>query len=220
MRAHRLSTVLLAALAGPAAAGAQSVTPPDWKWVTDRPASVVGDQEIPEGGWRFVEMAPGWHVTMGPGGILYDPAHMVESRYAVEAEIFLFPRSGEAGYGIFTGGRNLDSANRSYFAFLARFDGSAGIFHYAGDEVHTIVDWSRSATVLPGKPDGTAKNVVRVEAEMDSVRFLVNGQRVAALQRPDGLAGHVGLRVGAGVNLHASNLDITHRLAPVPPPGR
>ena len=46
------------------------------------------------------------------------------------------------------------------------------------------------------------------------VTFLVNGQKVAEVPRTDGrFDGIVGLRVGENLNLHVTNLDITHRLA-------
>lgn len=199
-----------------AAASAQSTPPAGWTWMTDRPATLTDGPDRAADEWHFTEMAPGWHVTMGPGGILYHPEHAVTGRFAIEAEIFLFPQPTEAGYGIFAGGTGLDGRRPSYFSFLARPDGSAGIFHHAGGEVHTLVDWARHDTVLPRAGDGPVKNVLRLEAEPDSVRFLVNGQRIAALPRPGGLDGQVGLRVGEGVNLHISNLDITRRLAPAP----
>ena len=56
--------------------------------------------------------------------------------------------------------------------------------------------------------------MLRVEAEASTVTFLVNGQKVAEVPREgtrfDGI---VGLRVGENLNLHVTNLDLTHRLA-------
>ncbi len=210
--------LLIGLAAAVAPASAQLATPTEWKWVTDTPAELVTQQAVPEGGWRFVAMPPGWHVTMGPGGVLYEPSYRADDRFAVEAEIFLFPSPDNVGYGVFLGGQNLESATRSYIAFLARGDGSAGIFHYDGTTAQPVVAWSKHEAVLAGKPNGTSKNVIRVEAERDSVVFKVNGGVITTLARADlAVAGHVGFRVDGGVNLHASNLDITYRLAPTPP---
>ena len=57
-------------------------------------------------------------------------------------------------------------------------------------------------------------NVLRVEAEAASVVFLVNDKQVAEIPRDGAIYdGIVGLRVGSDLNLHVTNLDVTHRLA-------
>jgi hypothetical protein len=81
-----------------------------------------------------------------------------------------------------------------------------------------LVPPSRVAAVQPHTGgEGTAKNVMRVSVDADSVRVDVNGTRASTLPRgvlP--LDGTFGFRVGRDLNLHASRLDITYRLAPVP----
>jgi hypothetical protein len=214
-RIAAIAAVAVAA-AAPGTAEAQRATPPDWKWATDEPATLIVDGEMSEGTWHFVAMPPGWHVTMGPGGILYDPALHAEDRFALEAEIFLFPGESDAGYGVFFGGTDLDQPGRAYLAFLARRDGAAGVFRFAGTRSDPIVDWARHEAVVP-HTSGTAKNVIRVEAERDSVAFVVNGTQIVKLPRTSLAAdGHFGLRIGADVNVHTSNLDFTRRLAPTP----
>ncbi len=55
----------------------------------------------------FVTMTPGWHITTGPAGILYDPSRTATGTFRVESEIFLFDpgdRHREA-FGVFFGGR-------------------------------------------------------------------------------------------------------------------
>ena len=86
--------VLLLALAAPL--NAQTATgPTGWQWRLDAPAPLVNGTKTPPGdsGWLFVDMAPGWHVTMGPGGFFFDPAHVADGRLAVEAEMIAFPSS-------------------------------------------------------------------------------------------------------------------------------
>jgi hypothetical protein len=49
------------------------------------------------------------------------------------------------------------------------------------------------------------------------VRFVVNGERVAAWPRASlAVDGAYGFRIGGGVNLHITNLDVTRRVAPFP----
>lgn len=215
-------TPFAAAVAAAAfASSAAAQTPDDWKWVTDETATLVTGEDLPANGWRFVAMPPGWHVTMGPGGILFDPAFTASDRFSVEVEIFLFPGDSDEGYGAFAGGHGLDGEDRSYIAFLARGDGSAGIFRYTGNRAEPLIDWKHDDAVAKAADDGTARNVIRIEVERDAVVLRINGTEIASLPREQlALDGHVGLRIGRGINIHASAFDITHHLAPAPPPSR
>jgi hypothetical protein len=196
---------------------AQSETPGNWRWATDRPAQLVTGQNVPDSGWRFVAMPPGWHITMGPGGVLYDPAYTATGRYVLEAETFLFPEKTDQGFGLFVGGRNLDG-NLEYIAFVIRPDGRGAVVR-TGPSPAMLVAWTPGDSVKAQVASDAVRNVLRVAVERDSVFFTVNGGRVAALPRSaGGFDGQFGFRVGAGVNLHISTLDYTQRIAP--PRGR
>lgn len=219
-------TALAAVLVIPATVRAQHETdpmnaPPGWKWSLDAPARLFnGGKFTPADSiFDFVHMAPGWHITMGPGAALYDPRERAEGRFIVTGEMVLFPNASNNEYGVFLGGKGLDGAAKEWFAFVVRADGSAAVMHRAGAETHLIMPWTKHESVRP-KPEGaTITNVVQVRAEPDSVRFLVNGTRVTAFPRAAlPVDGPFGWRMGQGVNLHATNLDITRRLAPFPAP--
>lgn len=187
---------------------AQTDPPTGWKWVTDAPATLVTGADLPDGGWRFTEMSPGWHVTMGPGGILYPTDREVTDRFVVEAQIFIFPEPSDAGYGVFVGGRRLDGPDPTWIAFLARPDGAAGVFRHARGRMEAIVPWAMHEAVLAQKADDSPGNVLRVETGQDNVTFTVNGVAIASIPRAGlDLDGRFGLRVGRGVNLHASRLE-------------
>jgi hypothetical protein len=163
-------------------------------------------------------MPPGWHVTtQTEGGVLYDTSYTAAGRFAVEAEIFIFPGASQEGYGVFAGGKDLASGARTFIAFLARTDGSTGVFRFSGTNApEPLVDWTSGSAVLPAGSEAQ-RNTLRVTAEPDTLRFHANGTEVAKLARAQlPLDGLFGLRVGAGLNLHAANLDLTRRLAPVP----
>lgn len=174
---------------------------------------MVAALDPPAGAWLFGTMAPGWHITTRPGVILFEPAYSARGRFVVESEAFLFPGESAAGYGIFVGGRDLD-ATRSYVAFLVRRDGSAAIESVDSGRTVALHPWTKAPAVVAGAAAGEVKNVLRVEAEAAAVTFLVNGQKVADVPR-DGqrFDGVVGLRIGENLNLHVTNLDLTHRLA-------
>ena len=204
---------LLFAVAAASLHAGQFPAPQGWKWVTDADARIVSTLDVPEGAWLFGTMAPGWHVTTRPGVIVFDPNHSSRGRFVVESESFLFPGTGSAGFGVFVGGRDLEG-KPSYVAFVIRRDGSAAIESVEAGRLTALHPWTKASAIVAGGETGDVKNLLRVEAEASIVTFLVNGQKVAEVPR-DGTRfdGLIGLRVGADLNLHVSNLDLTHRLA-------
>jgi hypothetical protein len=217
MRQPLVRALMLCVLVSSAAAvlsARQLTAPPGWKWVTDSDARMVSTLDPAEGTWLFGMMPPGWHVTTRPGAIVFEPAHASRGRFVLESESFLFPGTSAAGFGVFVGGVDLEAKAR-YVAFLIRRDGSAAIESVDAGRVTALHPWTKAAAVVPGTADGDVKNVLRVEGEAAAVTFLVNGQKVAEVPREgtrfDGI---VGLRVGENLNLHVTNLDLTHRLAP------
>lgn len=170
--------------------------------------AVTLDAPAADSTYAFDPMPPGWHVTMGPGAVLSDSMYRAEGRFAVEAEIFLFPNSAPAEYGIVLGRRG-----REWTGFLARRDGSAAIVRQGRGGMQPLVAWAAHDSV-PKPGAEPARVVLRVEAEMDSTHFMVNGQRVGAIARTSLHDGAFGLRVGPGVNVHVSRLDYTRQLAP------
>jgi hypothetical protein len=192
----------------------QFPAPAGWKWVTDTDARLVSALDPPEGAWLFGTMAPGWHITTRPGAIVFEPNYSTRGRFVVESESFLFPGTSNAGFGVFVGGANLEGPGARYVAFLIRRDGSAAVEAVEDGKTTALSAWGKSSAVLPGKADGDAKNVLRIEGEAAVVTFVVNGVKVAEVPREGSrFDGVVGLRVGADLNLHVTNLDLTHRLA-------
>ncbi|HEX6644950.1 MAG TPA: hypothetical protein VF037_09735 [Gemmatimonadales bacterium] len=167
------------------------------------------DAPAADSAYTFERMPPGWHVTMGPGAILYDSTAVTGGRFAVESEIFLFPNSSDEGYGIVLG-RNGDS----WTGFLLSRNGTAAVLRAQGGVLTPLVAWTAHDSV-PRPGEGPARAVLRVEVERDTVHFLANGARVAAVPRQAAAVdGAVGLRIGQGVNAHVASLDLTRRLAP------
>lgn len=208
-----LPAVILACAAVPLGAQ-QPSSPTAWRWVLD---GARGSAEQ-HSAFEFSPMPPGWHVTTGPGAVLFDPRNRADGRYIVEAEMFLFPGTSQEGYGVFVGGADLEDGQPGYTAFVVRRDGSAAVVQRRAGTDTLLVPWTRHEAVVAHSGDGTAKNILRVVAEPATVTFLANDRELARLARASlPLDGILGLRVGAGVNLHTSRLDLTHRLAPPRP---
>lgn len=212
--------MLAAALALlPAVASAQLTTPSDWKWRQDAPAPLASGSEMKPGSWVFVQMPPGWHVTTGPGVLLYPGANGdAAGNFSIEAEIFLFPGESLEEYGVFVGAKDIDATDPSYTAFVLRRDGRAAILKRRGPQITAVADW-QARNAIPSLVGGkdAVKNVLRVDVTATTVTMSVNGAQVAAVPRQDVDAdGRFGFRVGKDMNLHITTLNLTRRLAPPP----
>ncbi|HEX9580048.1 MAG TPA: hypothetical protein VF970_03000 [Gemmatimonadales bacterium] len=199
----------------PSSATGQLATPTDWRWITDQPASVISGLEPGDSQWTFVTMPPGWHITTGPGAVLFNPDFRALGRYSVEAEVFLFPGASQEEYGVLVGGTELEGPRPSYVGFVVRRDGSAAILGRKGDDSRLLIPWSRAEAVATGTESGEpVRNVLRVDVGPATAVFRVNGTEVGSVPRASGdFEGGFGFRVGGMMNLHVSSLDLTQHLA-------
>jgi hypothetical protein len=217
-RSAFLAAAILA-LAATTGAAQEPGLPAGWRALTDGPARFVAPGVEPglTDAWNFTRMPPGWHITTGPGVLLYDPTVQAQGRYRLETEFFLFPDPTEHHVGIFFGGSALEGspAEARWLGLLVRRDGTAGIVRRNGSAEQIVVAYARSDS-LPVHPGNDSQRItLAVDAEADSVRFFVNRARLAAVPRADLQPdGHFGFRVGPGLNLHVVRLDYTTRLAP------
>ncbi|MFN2563463.1 MAG: hypothetical protein ABR499_00455 [Gemmatimonadaceae bacterium] len=157
---------------------------------------------------RFVPMGGGFHITSGPAAI-YPGADLPNGEFVLEATFnqTQAPRHPEA-YGLFFGGQNLDDSDKQeYVYFLVRGNGQFLINHRAGRDVHKIFDWTANAAIRKQNESGQASNQLTVRVGADSVRFLANGQQVAAISRQviSRPGGKAGLRVNHNLDLHVTS---------------
>jgi hypothetical protein len=190
-------------------AAAQSSRPASWRVLVDAPGK---DSAV-----TYSTMPPGWHVTTGPGALLFDPAWQLGTTGVVHAEIFLFPDSGPAEYGVFfVSSGDLRDAARHFTAVLLRRDGRVGIFRHTARGVDTVMAWTANAAIVGLDADAkdAVKNVMRVERSPAGASVSVNGATVATL--PGGSvgasSGQAGLRVGEKMNLHVSKFEVRREM--------
>lgn len=201
---------------------AAPLTPAGWAWRTDAPAEPQrgGTGNVGITKFEFTRMAPGWHITMGPGGVLYPQNERADGRFVLEGEMIFFTDGADAAeYGVFVGGEGLDGTLAAYTAFVVRPDGRAAVISAQQGNSRMLMDWTVVSGVSGRDSTGFARHRVSVRAEPDSVRFFVNNARVRAWPRGElPMDGSYGFRIGRGANLHITNLDLTRRLAPFPEP--
>lgn len=189
--------------------------PEGWEYRLDSPdpdVELVAHEEPGSDAIRFVNMTPGWHVTTGPRVILYHPASRAEGGYRATATFHLFdPGRRNEAFGLFVGGRDLQSADQEYLYFLIRRSGEFLVKLREGAETRVLTDWTPHEAVVPYGEDTeeSVENTLTVRVTGESLHFLVNGREVEALPRRDLPAqGLVGWRINHGLDLHVSEFDV------------
>jgi hypothetical protein len=155
---------------------------------------------------KFVPMGGGFHITSGPAAIY--PGADLPNEFVLEATFnqTQAPRHPEA-YGLFFSGKELENSDKQeYVYFLVRGNGQFLINHRAGRDVHKISDWQEHAAIRKQDESGKASNQLAVRAGADSVRFIANGQQVAAISRQviASPGGKAGLRVNHNLDVHVT----------------
>ena len=213
-------TLILVCAGAPALLTAQLTTPTDWKWRQDAAAPLASGAKMEPGSWVFVQMPPGWHVTTGPGVLLYPSAHGdVGGNFSLEAEIFLFSGESADEYGVFLGGQDIEgAATPDYSAFVLRRDGQAAVLRRRAGQTTVVAAWQPHEAIVPGKAgDEPVKNVLKIDLDQANATLSVNGAKVLAVPRADiRVDGRIGFRIGKEMNLHITTLNVTRKLAPVP----
>jgi len=205
MKASLIPAAIVAAaiMSGPAAAQ-DMVRDSSWTVTYDDPS--VADSSL-----FLVVMKPGWHVTTpaGSGVTLTQPDSTATGNYLLKSVIFTFNTDAQPVGPVFARKGQNDSSTE-FVTFLINNDGTFGLFHYAGAERHTLVPWTKSDAIIRQVDTGGSpvKNVVTVLVGATTIRFYINGSEVTQHDRGRGFDGEIGLRVGAGTNLHVSELTV------------
>lgn len=205
---RKLALALLALLLAVPAAAQQKAADPDdtvaggGKFPAGWSARVDRDQ--PVGKVVFATMGDGYHATMGPAAVFYNPAWRETGNYDVSARFTQTkaPRHPEA-YGIILGGENLDGPNQTYSYFLVRGNGQYFIATRRGAERVKVVDWVAHPAVKEQDEAGKQTNVLGARVEGDQVVFTVNGTEVARRPRSEiATNGIFGFRVNHNLDVH------------------
>jgi hypothetical protein len=192
------------------AGSAQHAAPAGWDFRLDR-------AQADRNAVHFMQMGDGMHVTLGPAGVFYNPANTRSGAYRLDGTFAQMraPMHPEA-YGLMLAGRNLSAANQDYMYFLVRGTGEFAVKHRAGEEVHTIADWTASPAIHRQGDDGKATNQLSVEVGPATITYFVNGTQVYRIDRA--AVGHTintdgvyGLRVNHNLDVHVSGLQVTGR---------
>lgn len=215
---HALSALVFATAVPLAAQEAQPAK-------ADPDKAVQGSGTLPEG-WmarvdkdapltkvKFENMAPGWHVTLGPAAVFYRPSDNVTGGAHIVGTFTLFPGATHPeAFGLIIGGQDLQGPSQAYTYFLVRGDGKYLIKRRKGAEATTVVDWTANEAIKAAGADGKSTNELSVQIGKDKVSFMANGKEVysapAASVDSQGIAG---LRVNHNLSVHVQGFAV-HRM--------
>jgi hypothetical protein len=175
--------------------------PEGWQARLDRPGSTAGI--------HFMQMEGHLHAVLGPAGIFYQPTATASGAFTAHGTFTLNkPSTHPEAYGLFLGGRNLEAANQDYMYFIIRQDGKYMVKHRAGDETHTLIDWTEHAAVQRPGADGKATNTLAVQSHAGGLRLLINGTEVGTLPRGVNTNGVYGLRLNHNLDVVVTDFGI------------
>ncbi|HEX5872881.1 MAG TPA: hypothetical protein VFY65_20760 [Longimicrobium sp.] len=175
--------------------------PEGWQVRLDRPGSTDGI--------HFMSMEGHLHAVLGPAGIFYQPESTATGAFTAQGTFTLNkPSAHPEAFGLFLGGRNLEADNQDYMYFLVRQDGKYMVKHRAGNETHTLIDWTEHAAVQRPGADGKATNTLAVQSHPGGLRLLVNGTEVGTLPRGVNTDGVYGLRLNHNLDVVITDFGI------------
>jgi hypothetical protein len=163
----------------------------------------------------FAPTGKGFHVTGGPGAILWDPARTVKGVYSVRATFTLMkPTDKVTHYGLAFAGTDIEGPAPTYVYFTIAHDGTYQIRHRAGSQVNEI-DKSLHFTIRKPDPSGRSTNTLEVQVAPTAVSYLVNGAVVSATPTRAGTGaytektdGIVGIRIDDHIDVQVDGFEV------------
>lgn len=193
----RVLTALLAVVLASGCTGARDQPPPEEPLLPGGYKAVV-DAGVSDPGQFVVSDSAGVvRFTSGPAGVAWRPVDVIgpgDVRVAATFHLFGAPVAYREAYGIFVGGRDLESESQVYGYFLVRADGAFAIRTRRGDDIETLVEWTPHDAVQRVGADGDEPvNTLVIQVRGTDADFLINDTRVFSMDvrelRPQGLAG-------------------------------
>ncbi len=152
----------------------------------------------------------GVQIVAGPRAIYYRDGESAEGSYRYSARFTQNNQPGPEGYGLFVGGQNLQDEDQQYLYFLIRQSGEFLIKRRSGDDTETVVGWTAHETIQSVEDKDMPVNTLTVDAQSDSLHFMINDARVESLSRKQvgEVAGQAGLRVNHRLDVSVENINL------------
>jgi len=157
---------------------------------------------------KFEKVGTGLHVQSGPAGIYYMSSTASTAAVNISATFTqLEPAAHPEAYGLFIGGSDLQGAGQKYTYFLIRQDGKFLIKRRNGADTPNVMPWTENAAIKKADASGKMSNVLAIQADKTTAKFLVNGTEVASLPAAQvDVEGITGIRINHNLNVQVDGL--------------
>jgi hypothetical protein len=188
------------------------ITVPGWQGKVDARAAKQG-RTIKDS--KFVKEGNGFHLSIGPAAIYWDPSNTASGAYTVSGTF----KEGKMAadhphpYGVFIGGKDLDSDKPTLMYCVAYGNGTYLIRGFSAGEVVTVAKPTAHEAINKVGADGSVQNEVGWRVTADGAECVVNGKTVQALKKDELMGtgklestdGIYGLRVSHNVDVTVSD---------------
>ncbi len=192
VQAQRIMNPQISAVPGPN----EDKRPTGWFVRSDGTAKGVAGDTV-----KLINRGRGYYLTSGPTSIAWTPKNVARGKFVLEGVLYS-GRSGATigdGFGVFLGGKNMQTPNAQYTEFLVKNDGQYAVFQHIGAKRVALVDWTTIAgiTLHSGRRDESVRNTFRVVVDDKIVQLVINRALATSFPRavfqPDG---EFGVRIG------------------------
>lgn len=191
--------------------GADGEFPVDWQYRLDNPEADAEVSADTAADIFWVNMVPGMHITSGPAAIYWDSTNTLSGDFRISSTMHLFdPGDRREAYGVFFGGRNLNTEDQAYTYFLLRNGGQYLIKQRMGSETSIVVNWTDTDAMVSytDTTESSVPNTLAVERSGNTLNFFVNETQVHTMPVGDMVTdGIAGLRVNHALNLHVETFE-------------
>lgn len=204
LQAQKIVNPQIAAIAGPN----ENKRPTGWVVRSDGVASGASGDTV-----KLINRGKGYFLTSGPPSIVWSPKNVATGRFVLQGILFS-GRTGATipdGFGVFLGGKNMQTPNAQYTEFLVKNDGQFAVFQHIGSKRIALVDWKSviGVTMHSGQRDESVRNTFRVVVDDKTVQLVVNRTVATSIPRavfqPDGV---YGVRIGTRQQFQIESLAL------------
>ena len=185
-----------------------------WKGRVDRrPASqgkTIADS-------RLVSEGNALRLSVGPAGNFWNPANTATGDYEVKATFkeHKMATSHPHSYGIFIGGKDLESDNETLAYCIVYGNGTYAVKTFHGEKVTTVVPPTAAAALHKADANGESTNEIGWRVTGNKASCVANGTEIRSFDKselvgPDKLTstdGVYGIRVSHNLELTVSGLS-------------
>ncbi|MEP6833276.1 MAG: hypothetical protein ABJB74_07770 [Gemmatimonas sp.] len=204
VQAQKIMNPQISAVAGPD----ENKRPTGWLVRSDGAAKgIPGDTVL------LINRGKGYYLTSGPTSIVWTPKNEASGKFILQGVLFS-GRTGATipdGFGVFLGGRNMQTPNAEYTEFLVKNDGQFGVFQHTGSRRVALVDWKKLSGIAlhSGRRDESVRNTFRVVVDDKTVTLVINRTVATSFLRsvfnPDG---EFGVRIGTRQQFQIESLGL------------